>query len=182
MSKYDAVFKRKVVAAYLSGCRGGFKSVGHRYGLDDGTVRKWVRTFELYGSSGFLKKFTHYDVDFKLGVLRRMRKEELSFRETAALFDLRGGASVVSRWVHQYDLGGAKALESKPKGRRPMKKRAIQKAKRPAPSTYKNLSREELLLELEYVSAERDLLKKLDALMKEEQEAEAQKLLHEDKS
>lgn len=182
MSKFDLSFKERVVRDYSSGKFGGYRAVGLKHEVSEERVRSWVLAYKTHGVSGLKKKFTHYDVDFKLAVLRFMRKEELSYRETASVFELRGGASVVGRWIRQYDLGGAVALESKPKGRPKVKKRAGQQAKRPARSTYQDLSREELLRELEYVSAERDFLKKLDALMKEEEEAEAQKLLHETKS
>jgi transposase len=182
MSKYDFGFKERVVRDYRSGKFGGYRGVGLRHEVSEYRVRSWVRAYGAHGVDGLKKKFGHYDVRFKLAVLRRMREEGLSYQQTATLFDLRGGTGVVSGWVRRYDLGGALGLESKRKGRPPMKRRATPKAKRPAPSTYKSLSREELLVELEYVSAERDFLKKLDALMKEEEEAEAQKLLHENKS
>jgi transposase len=46
-----------------------------------------------------------------------MRAQELSFKQTSVLFDLRGGAGVVSGWERRYDEGGLKALEPKPRGR-----------------------------------------------------------------
>jgi transposase len=174
MSKFDLSFKERVVRDYSSGKFGGYRAVGLKHEVSESRVRSWVRACRTHGVLGLKKKFTHYDVDFKLAVLKRMKRDELSYQQTAILFDLRGGTGVVGRWVRQYDLGGARALESKPKGRPPMKRR---KTRNPKPKPVYELTKDELVEEVLQLRATVDYLKKLDALMQETKRARAELFL-----
>jgi transposase len=59
-------------------------------------VRRWVKGYQQHGVQGLRKKYSHYDAQFKLGVLRKMWAEELSCRQASTLLDVRGGHNVVS--------------------------------------------------------------------------------------
>lgn len=89
-AKYDKKFKNAVVPEYLS---------------------------NKIGDNGLIKKFSHNSAEFKLRVLEHMWREDLSFSQTVALFDLRGDSGVVPSWERKYYEGGITALASKPRGR-----------------------------------------------------------------
>lgn len=167
MARHDEKFKKSVVRAYLSGV-GGYEVLGSRYGVDPSVVRQWVGHYREHGDAGLRKKYNHYSAHFKLSVLDRMRQQELSFKQAAVLFDLRGGAAVVSGWERRYHEGGLEGLQPKPRGRPPkMKAPKTPKTHEPdserakEPPTLEALQREN-----EYLRAEVAYLKKLDALVR----------------
>ena len=103
----------------------------------------------------------HYDVSFKLSVLKTVEEEHLSLREACARFNI-SSDSMIIKWRKAYESEGLFGLIAKPKGRPPNMKLPI-KRKAKAPS--RPLTREEeLLKENEYLRAENELLKKLQAL------------------
>jgi transposase len=173
MSKYDEVFKRKVVRSYLSGAA-GFNSTGRRYGLDQSTVRRWVEAYRAHGIKGLRKKHATYDAEFKLSVLRRMQADELSGRQVVALFDLRGGVGVVTKWQRQYDQGGLEALMPRLRGR-PKRIPMTKPPETPLPLVEDKRTLEALHKENEYLRAEVAYLKKLDALVRAKHEAAQKK-------
>lgn len=159
MSKHSARFKRRVVDSYLWGDE-SYASVGSKRGVDAATVRKWVGLYEAHGDAGLSGKRDHYDAAFKLSVLERMWAEDLSYRRTAALFNIRN-ASCLAGWEKRYHRGGIEALSPRPRGR--------SMSKPPAPAvpvapSDESKSREELLAELKQLRMENDYLKKLEAL------------------
>lgn len=184
MARHDERFKRDVVQAYLSGI-GGFKALGRRYSIAPSLVEQWVGRYRQHGEAGLRKKFSHYSADFKLSVLQQMRDQELSLRQAAVLFDLRGGAGVVSGWERRYDEGGLEALEPKSRGR-PPKMKPPKMPKTPSSSrtpkkpgvhepnseqAQEPLTLEALRRENEYLRAEVAYLKKLDALVRAQKQA-----------
>ncbi len=172
MVKYDEKFKREVVRRYASG-RYGYKSVAREFGLHPGTVQRWVSSHEQHGEAGLRKKYSRYSATFKLKVLRRMWRDQLSYRQAAALFNLRGN-DAVSRWERQYHEGGLGALAPKPKGRLRKMPTPTPPAKPIDTETEDTLTREALLAELKYLRAEVAYLKKWNALV-QAKEAAAQK-------
>ncbi len=135
------------------------------FGVDHATVRKWVASYEAHGAEGLAKKFSHYDAAFKLSVLQRMWEDGLSYRQTAALFDICNKGSVVD-WERRHKTGGIDALSPRCKGR-PRSMPEPQKQPDASRSDDKK-SREELLAELTYLRMENAYLKKLDALTLEQ--------------
>jgi transposase len=160
MAKYETKFKHEVVKRYLS-TGGNARGIGKEFGLGHGTVRRWVQSYRHHGLKGLCKKHEHYSAEFKLSVLRRMKKERLSYREIEAMFNLRG-CGTVSRWERLYHEGGLDALKPKPKGRPKMMK---PKLTPPSPNKEDTRTREDLLGEIEYLRAEVDYLKKRRALV-----------------
>jgi transposase len=124
----------------------------------------------LRGEEGLDKKFSHYSAEFKLSVLQHMWSNQLSCQETAILFDIRN-VGILSGWERSYHIGGIQALtprtRGRPKAMSPPKKVQPQPAK-----TDENRSREELLEEVNHLRMENAYLKKLKALV-QEQELEA---------
>jgi transposase len=188
MVRHDERFKQAVVQAYLSGV-GGYDTVSATHDVSPSLVQQWVGHYRQHGEAGLRKKFSHYSADFKLSVLQQMRQQELSFTQTAVLFDLRGGSAVVSGWQRRYHEGGLEALKSKPRGSPPKMKppkppktpktpislRTPKKLGAHEPSSEQPLEQaqeqeastlESLRRENEYLRAEVAYLKKLDALVR----------------
>lgn len=168
MTKYDEDFKKSVVLDYLAD-GGGCKALATKYGVHHSQIRRWVESYRHNGDSGLIKKFSHYSAEFKLQVLERMWREELSFNQTIHLFNLRGGVGVVSSWQRKYYESGITGLIPKPRGRpKKMKLPTSPKSSNVQPTEAKTL--EELQRENEYLRAEVAYLKKLDALVRAKQQ------------
>ena len=89
MKKYAEQTKLLVVEDYCSGSA-GHREVVHRHGVDASSLRKWIAAYQALGAAGLKsKRKKNYSPEFKLNVLQRMREEELSYRQVAALFDIR---------------------------------------------------------------------------------------------
>ena len=56
-----------------------------------------------------MKRREVYDVKFKLVVLQRVRHEALSFRQAAALFDIRN-FNIIGLWQRAYESDGMAGL------------------------------------------------------------------------
>lgn len=177
MAKYDESYKLEVVQGYVQG-QHGFRALAHAHGLDQATVRRWVKSYQQHGLSGLRKKFSRYSAEFKLAVLQRMWRDDLSARETITLFDIRGGTGVISAWEQQYHEGGPQALAPQPR-RRPKKMPNPPTAK-PAQaqavmSVDDTRSHADLLKEVKYLRAEVAYLKKLEALVQAKKQAAQKK-------
>ncbi len=167
MSKYTEQFKLSVIEDYLTSSA-GFITVGNRHGIDASTVRKWVAAYRVHGKASVKKKHSNYNAQFKLDVLKHMREHALSYRQTAAYFDIRN-MSMLSNWERQYDAGGIQALSHRPRGR-PRKMRDSTSPP-PKPENNETLTREQLLEELNYLRMENAYLKKLRALIQADEQA-----------
>lgn len=159
--KYDYSFRLRCVESVLKGA-GSVRSVSKENGIEHSNLRLWLKFYEAYGESGLKARFKrHYDVSFKLSVLKAIEEEHLSLREACARFNIPSDSMII-RWRKAYESEGLSGLNAKPKGRPPDMKLPI-KRKAKAPS--RPLTREEeLLKENEYLRAENELLKKLQAL------------------
>lgn len=169
MAKYEAEFKRAVVQEYLASAK-GYQSIATEHGINATMLECWVARYRQHGAAGLSKKFSHYSAQFKLSALRRMWREQLSYRQAAALFDLRGGAGVLGVWERKYHEGGLSALEPRPRGR-PKTMPAPESPKPLAPEVEDTRTREEILEEVKYLRAEVAYLKKLRALRQEKEQA-----------
>jgi transposase len=166
MSKYDVSFKLAVIEHQLAGGH-SLSQTSSVFDLDDGTIRKWVSVYSIHGLAGLTKKFSHYSAAFKLSVLQRMWAEGLSFRQTAALFNIRS-ANCLGTWERCYKDGGIDALTPRRKGR--PKSMPDEVIKPPTlPKTDDAKFRDELMKELEYLRMENAYLKKLEALTRGKQ-------------
>lgn len=168
MSKYPPEFKEKLAREYDESSI-GIKSLANQYGLSASILQSWCQRYQVHGDQAFKKKYSAYSAKFKLSVLGHMKENQLSYRETAICFDLRGGSGVVSKWQRLYDEGGIKALEPRRKGRPDKMKKTPKSSSKhltPAEQTLKNLQQE-----LAYLRAENAYLKKLDDLLRQKEQS-----------
>ncbi len=155
MARHEASFKLEVVKDYQIGGK-GYRALAQHYGLDHGTVRRWIQRYQQHGIAGLRKKYSHYSAVFKRAALQRMWSEELSYREASALFDLRDPGAI-SRWERQYHAGTLDV---------PAEPKMPTKPPEPAvPQSDETRTREQLLDEVKNLRAEVAYLKKLDALI-----------------
>jgi transposase len=161
-TKYDYDFRLRCIEAVLSG-RDSVSSIAKENGIEKSSLRLWLKFYETYGEPGLKSRANrHYDADFKLTVLRTVEQEQLSLIEACSRFNI-ASTSVIVNWRKAYESEGKSGLIPKHKGRPPKMKQPI-KRKKKAPN--RPLTREEeLLKENEYLRAENELLKKLQALV-----------------
>lgn len=164
-SRYNEDFKLRVVQQCLHD-NTSLREVARQHGLDHSLVRTWRERYRQHGVAGLRKQYKHYSAAFKRKVLETMWRDGLSQRQAQAFFNIRE-MGAIGRWARQYHSSGLTALEPKPKGRRPMTKKP---SSTPIPPDGER-SQEDLLEELAYLRAENAYLKKLDALIREKEEA-----------
>jgi transposase-like protein len=160
MIKYSTQFKLGVVQAYLK--RGGLKRLAQLYSINTSDIRNWALAYQANGMPGLQKRgHQRYTPEFKIGVLKYMKRNLISARPAAAHFNIAAPSSITI-WQRLYNEGGIAALQSKPKGRPPMPKQSEIAALLARPSS--ELTHEELLRKAQYLEVENAYLKKLEAL------------------
>ena len=159
--KYRYHFRLRCVEAVLKGKR-SCMDVAREKGLHESDLRLWIGFYEAYGKLGLMpRRNQKYDPSFKLGVLKAIANEHLSLRSAAVRFKI-PSQSVIISWQKLFSEKGEMGLIAKPKGRPIKMKEPIKRKRR---KSAKPLTREEeLLQENEYLRAENELLKKLQAL------------------
>ena len=155
--RYDLDFKMQVIAYYRQGHTG--LATSETFKVDSKLVQKWIKQYQSGGIDAIKPKTSKakYNSEFKLNVLTTMLKDDLSQSEVALRFNISSPA-LISHWHKAYRQQGMSGLISKPKGRTAMSKPFI--TDKP----------DELKREKEYLRAEVAYLKKLDALLKAEEQ------------
>ena len=167
--KHTEQFKLFVVQQYLDG-PDGFDTLAQRHDVAAPLLRSWVERFRLHGQEGLSKRaWGRYTVEFKLSVLKHMWDNGLSYRQTAAVFNL-PSATRVSDWERRHN-SGAEGLTLHSRGSRKMKTPPVTP---PIPDDSQR-SHKELMEELEYLRAENACLKKLKALVESKKSTPAKK-------
>ena len=158
--KYDYAFKLECVELVLK------KHYSNLYvsklkGLDESNIRNWVSSYKNHGEFGLIpRKNQSYSVDFKLKVLKTIKKETLSMKESCLRFDI-PIKWIIIKWKKDFAHFGLEGLKPKQRG----KPISMSDFKRKKHKTDKPLTREEeLLKENERLRCENELLKKLQAL------------------
>ncbi len=161
--RYDLDFKIKFIAYYKEGHSSG--ATGEKFGVNPRFIRKWIEQYQHSGIDAIKPKTNRakYSSDFKHQVLTTMLMQGLSQSETALTFNISSPA-LISHWYKAYRHSGMSGLISKYKGSQPMASPIIDK-----PDSEKTLT--ELKRENEYLRAENAYLKKLDALLREREQA-----------
>lgn len=175
MGKYTEQAKLAAVQDYCAGSA-GLRDVAHRHNVDFSSLRQWVAAYQVHGAAGVKqKKLQRYSNDFKLSALKRMREEQLSYRQTAALFDIRQ-FGIIGLWERRFDEGGFDALTKQPsRVGRPKKMPTTIAPVQPNSPDDESRSRDDLLAEVKQLRMENDYLKKLDALVQEKTRLAQQK-------
>lgn len=166
MAKYSEQFKLAIVEQYLDG-KHGYGSIAAEHALPDSTVRTWVRLYAAHGTDGLVKKFSHYDAEFRLRVLNRMWDEELSYKQVASIYNIRN-ASCIGHWERCYHDGGLDALIPRKRGRPNAMPKLPPPEPAPPPDAAEN-THDEMVAELNQLRMEVAYLKKLQALIQSQQ-------------
>lgn len=162
MRKHSIEFKLAVVHHYMDG-PDGYKAVAKHHGVCHTMVREWVGAFQHHGEAGLRPKSSRaYTAEFKLSVLRHMWDQKLTYSKAAAVFDIRNHGDV-SAWERSYYDGGVEALA--PRTAAKMKKMTEPVTPETRSPEDANLSKEQLLKELQRLRMENAYLKKLRALV-----------------
>lgn len=162
MSKYTKEFKLAVVQDYES-LKVGSRVLSKKYDVPGTIIKTWIYGYQYHGADYFEKRTQVYLPEFKLSVLQHIKDHHMSAIRAAALFGIPAFTSVM-QWQRLYNTGGAAALVAKPRGRPKMTSPKPKIDKPP-----KEMTPEELLEEVLNLRAERDYLKKLQALIQKKQ-------------
>ena len=162
--RYDLDFKLQVIAYYMQGHTG--RATAEEFNLDNKIVIKWVKQYQSGSIEAIKPKISkaYYSREFKHEVITTMLSQGLSQSEAALKFNISSPA-LISHWHKAYRQEGISGLTSKRKGRTAMSKPFITDK----PDDEKTAA--ELRRELEYLRAEVAYLKKLDALLREQEQA-----------
>lgn len=145
MSKrYSIELKMKVINEYLTG-DDGFRILEAKYNINRSLIRTWLYQFKNNGVQGLTAGMTRstYSKSFKLTVLQHRLEHQLSYRETAEIFDI-PNLSLIAQWQSKYNQYGILGLETKLKGRPSKSMKKPSKQKRNKSETLNETEREEL--------------------------------------
>lgn len=167
MAKHSLDLKLEVAKIVLTG-PDGHKRVAARYGLSPSMVRRWTAAYKAHGLAGLKKPYALYPIGIRYQAVQSVLTDGLSIYETMDKYNI-PTHTTIETWVRLYNEGGIDALQNKPRGRPKMSK---QEKPRPLPEKpLEEMTREELLEEVEYRRAEVAYLKKLRALVQSRQSA-----------
>ena len=164
--KFTIEDKLKIIKLREQGM--GYIAIAKQFDVRYSTIRRILSRYELHGLEGIKHPFKNrkYSVEFKLEVINRAyqgeSKSRLSFE-----YNLPGECIIIS-WMKKYEELGYNGLEGKQGRPRGRPKIMTKEEKKNTPLT--NDEREEfdqLKKKLEYLEMENEVLKKLDALVKE---------------
>ena len=144
------------------------KGVARELGIEEHYVSEWLARYERYGENG-LHKHHKKRADFaeKCKIVCEYAEKGVPLHRVCAQYQV--SLSAVTRWTRIYKEGGYEALRAiKPPGKG---RKGMGRPKKQEPQT----ELERLRYENEYLRAEVALLKKVRALMEEE---EQEKRLH----
>ena len=130
MAKFTAETKIQAVREYLAG-HASKKELAGRYGVNAKGLQQWVELYRHHGEDGLRKRYTNYTAEFKLDVLNFMNDTGASPFQTAAVFSIPTGTTVV-KWKEAVDRSGMEALIPTKKGRPPRKKKPENRMKKSA--------------------------------------------------
>ena len=168
MSKYTKEFKLQVAQDHEL-LKLGYKALSKKYDVPRGLLRYWIYGYQYHGVACFEKRSPIYSVKFKLTVLQHMKEQQMPVMRAAAFFGVAAQTSV-AQWQKLYNMGGEAALNRSLRRRTKMTK-PKPKVDQPA----QEMTQEELLEEVLNLRAERDYLKKLQALIQDKKLAEKSK-------
>lgn len=155
--------KLKVVQDYLSSSL-GHKLIARKYDIkSDSSVLFWIRQYKAFGIKGLDVRSTDkiFDGSFKLNVLHWMKTNKASYPKTALHFNI-SNVGTIWQWQHIWETEGVDAL-FRSKGRQIIMSTDKQ-SKRHQKTELERLREENELLQIE-----NEYLKKLRALVQEEE-------------
>ena len=165
MSKLSLEKKAEIVMHYLN-TNDGYSNTANRFGISDSLVEMLVAQYRQNGLEGLHHRNGSYSGNFKLHVLQYQQEHNLSDTKTAIYFKIPNMGTICS-WRKKYLLGGYELLSRD--GRGNPKNMATKKTKK---NTEPKTELEKLKEEVEWLRMENAILKKLNALIQEEEESE----------
>ena len=157
--------KLAAIKAYCSGQQ-GLLATARLHNVGASSLRKWVAAYQAQGIAGIqLKRREVYGIEFKLAVLQRIRNEGLSYRQAAAVFDIRH-FNIIGAWERAYDRDGVDGLIPYGATRHKTMNKAPPPQAVSQPCDDEMRTRQELLVELNTLRLENAYLKKVDALVR----------------
>lgn len=165
MSKLSLEKKAEIVAHYLHS-NDGYINTAKIFGISCSVVKMLVAQYKENGIEGLSHRNGSYSGEFKLHVLQYQQENKLSEKETAVFFKIPNRGTICA-WRKKYLLGGYELLSRD--GRGNPKNMAAKKSKR---NSEPKTELEKLREEVEWLRMENAILKKLNALIQEEEESE----------
>lgn len=170
--KYSTIQKEAIVRSIKAGKLSN-RDAARKLGCDHKTIRRWLEQYKLYGIKGLKFRNGSYEGRFKVAVVRHYFKKGLSLNQTASYFKI-PNEGVICQWVKIYKRLGASGLLDETRGRK-RSSMAKKPPKNQIPSNDPAAQKlAEMQKELDYLRAENAFLKKLDALVQQEEAAKAQ--------
>jgi len=154
MTKYKVTDRLAAIQAVEAG--ESIASVAKRFQMSANVVSRSLMLYQEHGQEGLQSQTYNWTAEEKYQVLQYMHENNLSCQETGIQFRI-SGSSTIWQWERRYLENGIEGLEVKKKGRKPR----IPKPKPP------KTREEELLDRIQYLEAENEYLKKLNALVAE---------------
>lgn len=169
--KYDVAFKLKCVKL-VEAKNYAASTVSQKYGINRSQLDRWILNYRRLGLKGLISaKNRSYTAEFKLKVIQAIKCKSLSLSDAKFKFKI-PNESVIVQWQKKFATFGLDGLKPNPKGRLP---KDMSTYKRKTRKSNKPLTREEeLLIENEKLRCEVAFLKKYNALVQAQQEAERQ--------
>lgn len=159
MTKYKVIERLAAARAIEAG--ESIASVARRFHMGTGVVSRSLRLYQEHGQEGLQSHSHNWTAEEKYKVLQYMHEKHISCQETGIQFGI-SGSSTVWQWERRYLEKGLEGLDGKKRGR---------KAGRPKPKPPRTRE-EELLDRIQYLEAENEYLKKLNALVAEREQRE----------
>jgi len=131
-------------------------------------IIRWEKIYDVLGEAGLDHNRTILDANKKLELIGRVEAGE-SYRSVAASAGIK--STNLLTWHKAYIESGIEGLQSRKKGRKPSMSEKTDTTKKDDSEK----TREELLEELQYLRAENEYLKKLDALVQKRKAREQKK-------
>lgn len=163
LTKYSKTLKIKVVQDYLTSSL-GYELIARKYGIKSNSlVVSWVQRYRAFGPKRLdvLSPKKTFDGSFKMNVLKWMKTNKASYPKTALHFNI-SNVGTIWQWQHIWETEGADALY-RFKGRQTIMSADKQSKKR------QQTELERLREENELLQIENEYLKKLRALVQEEE-------------
>ncbi len=164
LTKYSKKLKIRVVQDYLTSPI-GYRLIAKKYGIkSSSSVLFWVRRYKTFGLEGLdvLSSEKIFDGSFKVNVLKWMKTNKASYPKTALHFNI-SNVGTIWQWQYILETEGADALY-RSKGRQIIMS-ADKQSKKRQQTELERLREENKLLQIE-----NEYLKKLRALVQEEED------------
>lgn len=165
MTKYKASTKKQLVEL-VTKKNYSIGNAAKELGISRSLAGRWIQMYEHHGYEGLVVKSGSYTGKFKIDAVEYMHANNLSIREASAMFGIPDHSTLLN-WERTYYEKGAEGLLKDNRGR--PRKNMNKKAKG---TKIPKETKEDLIEEVQRLRAENAYLKKLQALIQEEEELE----------